>query len=154
MPARAPREFVLLALLALLAVGACGGGAAPLGEIPDPTLPPSWNALATEPSAAGTWTVVVWTSPQPPMKGVIDVVLRVSDAASGMPVDGLALAVVPWMPAHGHGTSVPTAVAAEGDGYYLVKPVDLYMSGRWELRTAIDDVSGTHDDVVPVVDIP
>ena len=52
----------------------------------------------------------------------------------GSPVDGLEVAVEPFMPAMGHGTSTPTLHAAEGNGKYLLTEVYLYMPGVWELR--------------------
>ena len=85
--------------------------------------------------------IEVHTGPdQPPTRGVSVVELDISDAQSGDPVDGLALTVVPWMPAMGHGTSVKPQVEAMGDGVYLVSRVNMYMGGEWDLRTSI---SGT-----------
>jgi YtkA-like len=145
-------------LVALSGFAACGGGGIPAAGA-DPMLPPTWAALTSLPSAGGALQVAVWTSPQPAIKGVDDVVYRITDAG-GMPVDGLAIQVVPWMPAHGHGTSAMAVVEAKGDGYYLAKPVYLYMSGRWELRTTVDGNAGDDagasagDSVVPVIDIP
>ena len=133
----------------LVGIAGCGGGAANTVEA-DPTLPPSWDALATLPSATGSWQVAVWTWPQPAIKGSDDVVLRITDP-DGLPAENLALEVVPWMPAHAHGTS-PAVVTPVGDGYYLVKPVYLYMSGQWQLRTTIGGLAG--DSVVPVVEVP
>jgi hypothetical protein len=153
------RLVAFAALGALCGLAACGGGGVPTAGA-DPMLPPAWAALTSLPSVAGTLQVSMWTSPQPPIKGVDDVVYRITDA-SGLPVDGLAIQLVPWMPAHGHGTSATAVVEAKGDGYYLAKPVYLYMSGRWELRTTLGDNAGdagaatsAGDSVVPVVDIP
>jgi hypothetical protein len=125
----------------LMTIAACGGGGAADLTMPDPALPPMWAALSVQTSVAGAWQVSVWTSPQPAVQGVNDVIYRVTDQ-SGAPVDDLALQVVPWMPAHGHGTSVPTTVTGKTDGYYLIKPVYLYMSGRWELRTDMQGGAG------------
>ena len=119
-------------------------------SLADPQLPPSGDALLTLPGDSGALQISIWTWPQPAIKGSIDLVYRIADL-NGLSVDGLGLQVVPWMPAHGHGTS-PTVVTSEGDGYYLIKPVYLYMSGRWEMRTTIK--GSAVDSAVPVVDIP
>lgn len=77
--------------------------------------------------------------------------LRVNDAG-GAAVDGLQMHVIPWMPAHGHGGSRVAPVTPQGDGWYLVAPAYLYMSGVWELRTSFEGFS--EDGVVPVLDVP
>jgi hypothetical protein len=94
--------------------------------------------------------VEVRTAPtQPPPRGVCSVELTITDS-SGAPRDGLALAIVPWMPSHDHGASVVPSVVAEGGGRYVASNVDLFMPGRWELRTTID----TKDHVTPTIDVP
>lgn len=143
------RFSLLCPLTALFGIAGCGGGAANV-RISDPPVPPSWDALSTMPSVAGAWQVAVWTWPQPAIKGSDDVVFRITDA-NGLPADHLDLQVVPWMPAHAHGTT-PTLVTSEGDGYYLVKPVYFYMSGEWQLRTTIG--GSASDSVTPVVEVP
>jgi hypothetical protein len=142
------RAFHAVSVL-LIGIGACGSGAGPRGF--DRGVPPPGEPLATVRTEAGAWDVSLWTSPQPAPKGMVEVMYRIVDPA-GVPNDLLTVRVVPWMPAHGHGTSATPTVTAEGDGYYLVRPVVLYMSGRWELRTTIDGIAS--DSVVPVVDVP
>jgi hypothetical protein len=75
---------------------------------------------------------------QPPSRGVASMQLRVSDRAAA-PVDGLALDVVAWMPAHGHGSNVKPKITAEGEGTYRLDDVVFTMPGAWEL---IVDVHG------------
>jgi hypothetical protein len=134
-------------------------GASPLGcggAPPAPAaVPASFGAepLVVLPSTAGTKEVAVWTSPQPPVKGVIAVQLQVTDSATGSPLDGLAIQAVPWMPSHGHGTSAKTLVQPEEAGVYQVDNVYLYMDGAWELRTTLTAADGP-DTVVPVFDVP
>ncbi|MEM9489707.1 MAG: hypothetical protein AAGC55_11210, partial [Myxococcota bacterium] len=55
-----------------------------------------------------------------------------------------------WMPDHGHGTNTPAAITemADGDGEYMVTPIDLWMPGYWELTISIDDGAGLADEVV------
>ena len=50
--------------------------------------------------------------------------------AAGAPKDGLDLAVVPWMPAHGHGASVKPTIVAMGNGKYLALNVSFFMPGQ------------------------
>lgn len=89
-------------------------------------------------SDSGHLRFEVRTGPdQPPTRGVSTVSLQITDASTGEPADGLALTVVPWMPAMGHGTSVKPAIDAMGDGAYEVSRVNMYMGGKWDLRIAI-----------------
>lgn len=128
-----------------LGVG-CGAPAAP-GEIAFPAEP-----LTTLTTDGGRWQVAVRTSPQPPIKGVDAVQFQVTDA-DGVGVDGLAVAAVPWMVAHGHGTSARTQVEPQGLGIYQIANVYLYMDGQWELRSTLTSDVAT-DAVTPVFDVP
>lgn len=113
--------------------GAAGGGAAT-------TFPA--EPLATVPTEHGL-SIEVRTAPeQPPARGLIDVELVVNDA-DGKPLDGLDLAVQPWMPQMGHGASTKPTIEAMGGGHYVVSNVAFFMPGRWELRTSI---TGTLND--------
>jgi hypothetical protein len=92
------------------------------------------DAYTTLTTNAGTYRVEIRTAPaQPPLRGDLDLQLRVLDA-NGAPVDDLALTVVPWMPTHGHGASVVPSVTPQGNGAYNVEHVDLFMPGRWLLQ--------------------
>jgi hypothetical protein len=127
-------------------VSACGGARAPesasFRETP----------LAVVPSDDMMLSIEVRTLPdQPPERGVASVQLVVKDAA-GMPVDGLDVAALPWMPSMGHGTSISPMSSAQGKGTYRLDNVYLYMPGHWELRTSF---SGTVDDsATPAFDVP
>ena len=68
------------------------------------------------------------------------------------PVDGLAITVLPWMPDMGHGASVTPTVTAAGGGRYVVENVELFMPGKWELRTTLAGPS--EDSVTPSFRIP
>lgn len=122
----------LLAAVALAMVGAgcsSGGDAAPavLGVTP----------LMTVTSQTGKLDVAVRTSPQPPARGNNTIELTITGASDGAPVDGLALAVKPWMPAMGHGTSIVPMIEPQSSGKYLISNVDLFMPGLWEIRLTI-----------------
>jgi YtkA-like protein len=93
----------------------------------------------------------VLPTPDPPIRGDDVVEVAVTDA-NGAPVDGLTLDAQPWMPSHGHGTSVVPTVTPEGGGRYRIDHVYLYMAGTWELRLSF---SGTESDTAtPAFDIP
>jgi hypothetical protein len=96
--------------------------------------------------------VAVRASPDPPWQGTIAVALSVTNTSDGSPVDGLTVTMVPWMPAHGHGTSLTPVVTAEGGGKYLVTDVDLFMAGYWALQTSFS--GPTADYVAPGYNVP
>jgi hypothetical protein len=101
----------------------------------------------------GSVVAEVRTSPsQPPARGLTTVELRVLDASSSQPVDGLTVTVVPWMPSHAHGASVEPSVTALGSGRYRVSDVALFMPGRWELRTTV--AGPKTDTLTPAFDVP
>jgi hypothetical protein len=129
--------------LALLAAAGCGSsGPGPAGF---PATP-----LLTASSASGALTLEVFSDPQPPVRGNVPVRFRFTDAA-GHPVDGLTLAVVPWMPAMGHGSSVVPTVTALGEGRYDLANLYLFMPGQWELRTTIS--GGASDTAAPALPV-
>jgi hypothetical protein len=148
---------------ALVAVLGCGGSSG------TPALPPlsfSGTPAVTTASSSGDLSIAVWWSPLQPTVGYDAAQLAVTDLM-GAPVSGATLTVVPWMLAHGHGSSVLPAVSETSPGIYVATPLDFYMSGTWELRTRIQRAgdggagdrgagdSGTIDDTAhPTVDIP
>ncbi|MFZ5895409.1 MAG: FixH family protein [Myxococcota bacterium] len=78
--------------------------------------------------------------------------LWVRDASSGTNIGDLELAMVPFMPAMGHGSGVEPSVKPLGNGEYVFSGVVLNMAGRWQLRTT---VSGPRSDYVAFdVDVP
>ncbi|HVZ89253.1 MAG TPA: FixH family protein [Polyangia bacterium] len=115
----------------------------------------------TTASASGRLQIGVWWSPGQPTVGYDAAQFAISDA-TGAPVPGLVLTVVPWMPAHGHGASVQPTVAETAPGIYAATPLDFFMAGEWELRTAIasgadggaGDAAVVADTVDPTVNVP
>jgi hypothetical protein len=72
--------------------------------------------------------------PAPPSKGGNTMTVQILDA-SGKPVDGASVTLVPFMPDHGHGSAVAPVVKGLGaDGKYTIEKVYLAMAGLWELR--------------------
>jgi hypothetical protein len=125
-------------LYAGLALTACG------------SAPNANTGAQTLMSDTGRYRLVVTSDPSPPIRGVNAVTYFVEDGA-GTSLDGLGLQVVPWMPAHGHGTSVTPEIQPEGGGKYIVGNVLFFMPGTWELRTTFT-TSGDH--AAPSFEIP
>ena len=126
-----------------------GCGSAPGG--PTPVLSFPTTPFETVVSSKGLLHVDVRWSPVIPIKGA-DAVQLIFFDAFGNTVDGLSAAVVPWMPAHGHGTSIQPVTASTAPGVLVATPVYLFMSGEWQLRVTI---TGTLDDsAIATVQIP
>jgi hypothetical protein len=135
----------------MVALAACvfGCGAAPAGDAP----PLSFSATPAETvtSDAGGLRIEVRWSPATPVRGQNAAELTFLDG-NGDVVDGLGVGVLPWMPAHGHGTSVEPDVTPAGPGVVVASRVYLYMPGAWQLRMTI---SGKVDDAaIATVQIP
>ncbi len=144
-----PTTAWLLALTIALAASACNGG---------PTTPSSpalvfpGAAAQTVASTSGRFRIQVWWSPAQPTVGYDATQLAIVDA-NGSLVSGLALTIVPWMPAHGHGASVQPTVTEASPGTYIATPLDFFMAGQWELRTAItSSTDGGSADAAPIDD--
>jgi len=146
-PRPAVRACLLRALLMAAPLVGCGSPGEAPGEVSFPPEP-----LTTLTTASGLWQVAVRTFPQPPIKGLDAVQFQITDV-NGLGVDGLTVTAVPWMAAHGHGTSARTRVVAQGTGVYQIDNVYLYMDGRWELRSTLA-ASEASESVTPVFDVP
>jgi hypothetical protein len=130
----------MVSALACLAFAACGSG--PTSSSDDTTctsasaFPPS--ALSSVTSDSGNLSVAIHAAPYQPLVAGLDCVeLVVTDRSTGVGVDGLTLAMTPWMPAMGHGASVTPQVTALGQGRYVFTDVSLFMPGEWQLRTKL-----------------
>jgi len=96
------------------------------------------------------------SAPGPPVKGRNTWTIEIDELSTGAPLDGVALTVMPYMPDHQHGTT-PVTVTPAGSGTYTLWPVNLYMSGVWQVRftiVAADVAGGTTDTAVIPVCIP
>jgi hypothetical protein len=133
-------------MVGLLGVACSSAGASDPGTI-------SETAAAVVTSDQGGLQISVHSAPDAqPTRGVNTLRLVVTHVSDGSPVSGLALDVVPWMPAMGHGTSVTPSVAPGPDpGSYDITNVNLFMPGLWEIRTTIG--GSTSDHVAPHFDI-
>jgi hypothetical protein len=62
---------------------------------------------------------------------------------------GAGITAKPFMPDHGHGSSVTPSVTPMGsDGTYQVTDLDLFMPGIWQVTLTITPASGPADSVV------
>jgi YtkA-like len=110
--------------------------------------------LMTIASRSGQLQIDVRTAPQqPPSRGVQAVQLVILDAMTLTPETGLSLAVLPWMPAMGHGASLTPSVQEGPPGTYVISNVDFFMPGTWEVRTNISGDAMT-DYTAPSFQIP
>ena len=141
------RSAPILTLALAFALVACGGAPAAL-EVPAsfPTAP-----LTALDSDAGGLHIELRSAPEPLVRGQNVGQIRITDGG-GQPVDGLTLTLFPWMPTHGHSTSVQPAITPAGPGVFIVNPLYLFMAGQWELRMTFE--GGIHDTATALVEIP
>ncbi len=125
-------------MIAALTLLACGPASDPGG------------ALTTATSNAGLYQLSVFTDPQPPVRGVLSARLVLTDP-KGAPAGGLQLTVTPWMPQHGHGSSVEPQVSEPEPGTYQVTNLYLPMAGIWQLRTTIHGEAS--DEADPSIEV-
>ncbi len=140
---------IIAGLIGLGSVTAGCGGSPP----PTPEVPASFpsQALAAVDSSAGTLHLELRTVPDPLVRGQNVGQLTVTDS-TGQPIDGLTIAVRPWMPSHGHGTSVNPQTIDNGDGVYILNPLYLFMAGEWELQMSFQ--GAVNDTATTTVEIP
>jgi hypothetical protein len=134
--------MVRIARIALLcaAVSGCGSGSAPHDGGPDSDVVSCQNdprvdtyvANLTKKPVSGTYQITLMNGdPAPPAIGVNTWQIKAEDA-TGSPMTDLN--VVPFMPDHGHGTSVKAAITAQPDGTLSVTPLYLFMGGVWRVE--------------------
>ena len=73
--------------------------------------------------------------------------IAVADATTGAAISGATITVLPWMPDHGHGTSVRAVVTenAGAPGQYALEPLYFFMAGYWTVTLTIDSASTAGD---------
>ena len=98
--------------------------------------------------AAGYTVAVADMSPAPPTKGDNAWKLEVLDPAGQVRTD-LRVRVTPWMPDHGHGTTITPRVeapAAESRAFAISR-INLWMPGLWRVGVAVTDGERQLDEV-------
>lgn len=136
-----------LALAPALALVACGGGSAPPDADEALACIASKRgqdyAVGLEPATPGAALDVKMMSadPAPPGFNNNTWVVQIARRATGAPVTGGDVSVVPFMPDHQHGT-LPVKVQELPQGQYQLTPVNMWMPGYWEItiRTRIDAI--------------
>jgi hypothetical protein len=94
-----------------------------------------------EKAGASMKFVLMAADPAPPAQGKNTWTLRLLDGG-GQPVSGAKVEVVPFMPDHGHGSSVVPKVTDKGDGTYSIELVYLIMPGVWQTTITATTASG------------
>ena len=101
-----------------------------------------YTAGLTKTTASNIALKVMSANPAPPQRDVNDLVLELLDA-SGNPLDGASLSVVPWMPDHGHGSSVKPTITPTGGGLYTITNLYYPMPGLWQLTMTVTPAGST-----------
>jgi hypothetical protein len=137
------------AALLLLVTASCGGsnsGNGAGGDVincqNDARVAQYAANLTVTSKAASMKFVLQQSNPAPPARGTDTWTIRVTDAA-GTPMPHLSLSVLPFMPDHGHGTSVTAQVTSNGDGTYSVAPLYFFMPGVWRITFTSTSPSDT-----------
>jgi hypothetical protein len=150
-----------LASLCIALLTGCGGAKASPDMTPAPhDMAPIVGMLCSD-ARADNWTLpiakaskngafnvtLVDSTASPPIIGDLTKwTLQIADATGAM-LDGATIAVKPWMPDHGHGTSVNATVMPVGaPGQYAITPLYLFMAGYWTVTFTI--TTGTTSDTV------
>jgi hypothetical protein len=134
-----------LSLVAAVCLVACGGSGSPVNVVDggadsdvvtcqnDPRVDP-YSANLTKKSMSGSYQIVLeQADPAPPGLDINNWIIKVEDA-SGTPMSNPTLGkVVPFMPDHGHGTTIPT-VTPETDGTISVTNLYFFMGGVWRVE--------------------
>jgi hypothetical protein len=104
------------------------------------------NLTVSSVSRAMSFTLVQ-ANPAPPAVGTNTWTLQVADS-SGRVIPNLSLSVDPFMPDHGHGTSVRASVTPNPDGSYTVAPLYFFMPGVWRITFSTTPDAGQTDSAV------
>jgi hypothetical protein len=115
----------------------------------DPEQPAASQSVSSEQARfKGTFVA----DPAPAIVGNNRLEATLTTADDDAPLVAAALAVQPWMPAHGHGSaSVPKVVERE-QGRYEIDEIVYTMAGQWELRIEVT-AGGVEDRFVLSYDV-
>lgn len=136
------KRFVTSALvIALSACSSAGTGDDSFGS----------QRVATTTSSVCNANLDAYAAPDPLTRGASSIKFVATDVTTSAPRDGLSIALVPWMPAMGHGASTVPTVTAQGGGVYVARDVVLIMPGTWQLRVQLSGACS--DNVVLSVEV-
>lgn len=88
--------------------------------------------------------ILVDSTPAPPARGTNVWSMRITNT-SGANQPNMPVNVLPFMPDHGHGTSITASMTANADGTYTVQPLYLFMAGVWRVTFTTMPASGPSD---------
>ncbi len=146
----------LFPLALFLTAGQCGtpsdagdGGTSSDGGAPTITCQNDSRVAVYAPgmsaTTGGRTFVLVSSDPTPPARGVNNWTVRLLDSA-GNALKDQAFDVTPFMPDHGHGSTVKATATANGDGTYAVGPLSFFMPGVWRVTFSVLQDGGTSQD--------
>lgn len=92
--------------------------------------------LAKASSDGALKVTLVSSDPAPPAVGTNTWTIKVTDG-TGAPMSNAPIKLDPFMPDHGHGTSVEAGIAAQPDGAYTITNLYLFMPGVWRLTFSL-----------------
>jgi YtkA-like len=105
-------------------------------------------AIGLSKSGNSVRATFVSASPAPPIKGDNTWVLDITDL-SGAPLAVPTITALPMMPDHGHGTPINAVVTALADaGRYELTPVNLFMTGYWQITIDVTLAGGEQDSLM------
>ena len=147
MPRPVLRPLALSLLLVTVAVTACSssddggssgtsGTSGTTGACATDTRKDIYTAGLAKQTSGALSVKLMEATPAPPAKQSNALTFVVTDAA-GKPVDDATLSVTPFMPDHGHGSSVKPTITPKGGGTYDVANVYLPMPGLWRLTVTV-----------------
>ncbi|MEO8876875.1 MAG: FixH family protein [Polyangiaceae bacterium] len=146
-----------LFVLPLLLAASCSSGSSS-GDAADAAAPPALCATDSraqtyasgleEKGASGAFDIKLMSiNPNPAFKGNNAWTIQVVDA-SGAPVTGATIKVNPYMPDHGHGSSITPQIAAGRDpGTYDITLLNLFMPGIWTVTIVVTNAGITDQSV-------
>ena len=88
--------------------------------------------------------MLVSGNPAPPAKYNNTWTIKLLDGA-GHPVTDATMTAMPFMPRHGHGTSIVPTVTNNGDGTYGVGILYFFMAGLWQVTLQVTQSSAGAD---------
>ncbi len=93
--------------------------------------------VASMTTVSGNVHVDVFAAPDPFVRGESSIRLVLTSVASGAAIDGVSIAMQPFMPSMTHGASTQPTFAGSGGGVYVAHDLVMIMAGTWELRTTL-----------------
>jgi hypothetical protein len=92
----------------------------------------TYVANLTKAGKSGLSFVLKTSDPAPPARGTNNWTLAITDT-TGAGVAGATIDVKPFMPLHGHGSSIVPTITDSGGGAYVLSNLYLFMPGLWTI---------------------